>query len=113
MPNLFVYGTLRPGHTPQEIAHIVDQLTLIGEATVRAHLHDLGAYPGIVLDDAAAEVPGIILALPDDDSVLAALDAYEGFIPAHPEASLFRRVATTVTRTDGSPLTCWVYVYNR
>jgi gamma-glutamylcyclotransferase (GGCT)/AIG2-like uncharacterized protein YtfP len=113
MAVLFVYGTLRPGHAPREIAHVVDRLTLIGEGTVRARLYYFGDYPGIVLDDAAAKVPGILLALPDDDSVLAALDAYEGFIPTHPEANLFRRVLTTVMCNDGSPQTCWVYVYNQ
>jgi gamma-glutamylcyclotransferase (GGCT)/AIG2-like uncharacterized protein YtfP len=114
MPDLlFVYGTLRPGHAPREIAHLVDQLTLIGAGSVRAHLHDLGAYPGITLDDAAPAVPGVILSLPPDEALLAQLDDYEGYIPAHPEASLFRRVRTTVTLTDGTLATCWVYVYNR
>jgi len=114
---LFVYGTLRPGRAPAEIAAIVDRLTPVGEATVRAHLHDLGAYPGIVLpdenDDHADEVPGILLALPEDPDVLAQLDAYEGYIPAHPEISLFQRVQTTATHISGEPTHCWVYIYNR
>jgi gamma-glutamylcyclotransferase (GGCT)/AIG2-like uncharacterized protein YtfP len=110
---LFVYGTLRPGHAPSEIAHVVDQLTLIGEGTVHARLLDLGAYPGIILDEAAPDVPGVILSLPPDPAILAQLDAYEGFYPNAPEISLFRRVLTTVTLTNKSTLICWVYVYNR
>jgi gamma-glutamylcyclotransferase (GGCT)/AIG2-like uncharacterized protein YtfP len=110
---LFVYGTLRPGRAPAEIAAIVDLLKTAGDANVRGRLHDLGAYPGIVLDDDADEVPGVLLALPADPDVLARLDAYEGFIPAHPEISLFRRVRTTATRPGGEPTACWVYVYNR
>jgi gamma-glutamylcyclotransferase (GGCT)/AIG2-like uncharacterized protein YtfP len=110
---LFVYGTLRPGRAPAEIAALVDRLTPAGEATVRAHLHDLGAYPGIVLDANADEVPGVLLALPADPDILAQLDAYEGFIPAHPEISLFRRVKTTAIRPSGEANECWVYIYNR
>jgi len=110
---LFVYGTLRPGHAPAEIAAIVDRLKPVGEATVRARLHDLGAYPGIVLEASADVVPGVLLALPADPDILAQLDAYEGFIPAHPEISLFQRVKTTATRADGELTDCWVYVYNR
>jgi gamma-glutamylcyclotransferase (GGCT)/AIG2-like uncharacterized protein YtfP len=110
---LFVYGTLRPGSAPTEIAAIVARLTPVGEATVRGRLHDLGAYPGIVLDDDADEVSGVLLALPQDPDILAQLDAYEGFIPAHPEISLFRRVKTTATRPNGEPAPCWVYIYNR
>jgi len=111
--SLFVYGTLRPGHAPREIAHIVDQLTLIGDGTVRARLYDLGAYPGIILDEQAPAIPGVVLSLPPNEALLAQLDAYEGFISTHPEASLFRRVLTTVTLADGTLTTCWVYVYNR
>jgi gamma-glutamylcyclotransferase (GGCT)/AIG2-like uncharacterized protein YtfP len=110
---LFVYGTLRPGRAPAEIAAIVDLLTPVGEATVRAKLHDLGAYPGIILDDHADDVPGVLLALPADPDILAQLDAYEGYIPAHPEISLFRRVKTTATCTNGELTECWVYIYNR
>jgi gamma-glutamylcyclotransferase (GGCT)/AIG2-like uncharacterized protein YtfP len=110
---LFVYGTLRPGRAPAEIAAIVDLLTLVGEATLRGRLHDFGAYPGIVLDANADDVPGVLLALPEDPNVLARLDAYEGFMPAHPEISLFRRVKTAATRTGGEPTPCWVYLYNR
>lgn len=110
---LFVYGTLRPGRAPAEIAAVVDLLTPVGEATVRGRVHDLGAYPGIVLDEHADDVPGVLLALPEDPDVLAQLDAYEGFIPAHPEISLFRRVKSTATGTGGEPTPCWVYIYNR
>jgi gamma-glutamylcyclotransferase (GGCT)/AIG2-like uncharacterized protein YtfP len=113
MQILFVYGTLRPGHAPREIAAAVDQCTVIGIGTVRAHLYDLGNYPGIALDDTAPAVPGIILQLPEDATVLTQLDAYEGFYPNDPATSLFLRVTTTVTLADGSTTTCWVYVYNR
>jgi gamma-glutamylcyclotransferase (GGCT)/AIG2-like uncharacterized protein YtfP len=112
--HLFVYGTLRPGHAPAAIASEVRKLEEVGPAAIPGRLYDLGAYPGAVLDAAAeTHVDGTVLRLPADPSVLAALDAYEGFDPADREGSLFVRTATSVTLSGGKTLACWVYVYNR
>lgn len=108
---LFVYGTLRPGRAPREIAGTVSALQRIGDGTVRGRLFDLGAYPGIALDDKAGEVEGEVFDLPDE-ATLARLDAYEDYRPHDPEGSLFRRVKATVTFADGTRGLCWVYVYN-
>ena len=117
MPTLlFIYGTLHPDRAPAEIASAARRLQPHGRGTVRAHLHNLGAYPGIILadetDDAAPEIPGEVFLVPDD-STLAALDAYEDFRPDDPTNSLFLRTKALVTLNDGSPESCWVYVYNR
>jgi len=111
--HLFVYGTLRPGHAPPEIAATVRRLREVGRASVRGCVHDLGAYPGALLDDSAAtRIDGIVLRLTADASVLAALDAYEGFDPADVARSLFLRTRTVVTLRDGRRLACWIYVWN-
>jgi hypothetical protein len=47
---LFVYGTLQPGVAPREIADAVEELKVIGNATVRGVLYDLGEFPGAVLN---------------------------------------------------------------
>jgi len=109
---LFIYGTLHPDRAPAEIASAVRRLTSIGAATVRGRLLDLGAYPGVLLDTTAPVIPGELFLVPDDET-LAALDAYEDFRPASPEASLFLRVEAAATLPDGSSLNCWVYIYNR
>jgi gamma-glutamylcyclotransferase (GGCT)/AIG2-like uncharacterized protein YtfP len=109
---LFVYGTLRPGRAPREIADAVDTLQRIGEGTIRGRLYDLGAYPGVILDDAAPEVPGEVFVV-TDQRILDRLDIYEGFFPRDPAASLFLRVNAEVTFTGGEREFCWVYVYNR
>jgi gamma-glutamylcyclotransferase (GGCT)/AIG2-like uncharacterized protein YtfP len=111
--HLFVYGTLRPGHAPPEIAAAVRRLREVGGATVHGRVYDLGGYPGAVLDGSAATtIDGIVLRLTADASVLAALDAYEGFYPTDAARSLFLRTQTVVTLRDGRPLACWIYVWN-
>jgi len=122
---LFIYGTLHPDRAPREIAHVVRKLKHLGpatgKATIRGRLLDLGEYPGLLLEDdakpppdatACGNVPGDLFEVPDL-ATLAALDAYEDFHPEDPAASLFLRVEATATLSDGSPLRCWVYVYNQ
>jgi gamma-glutamylcyclotransferase (GGCT)/AIG2-like uncharacterized protein YtfP len=114
---LFVYGTLRPGHAPAEIADAVDRLQPVNAGWVRGRLLDLGDYPGIILESttdggAGSKVPGQVLLIPDE-ATLERLDWYEGYSPADPEGSLFRRVRAAVMLQDGSLLEdCWIYVYN-
>jgi gamma-glutamylcyclotransferase (GGCT)/AIG2-like uncharacterized protein YtfP len=111
---LFVYGTLRPGYAPAEIAATVALLRPVGRGSVRARLYQFADYPGAVLDAAAEPLAGEIFALPAEcEGALARLDAYEDFRPGAPAESLFLRVETPVAREDGSKLLCWVYVYNR
>jgi gamma-glutamylcyclotransferase (GGCT)/AIG2-like uncharacterized protein YtfP len=109
---LFIYGTLHPDRAPAEIADAARRLTSIGPATICARLYNLGAYPGAVLDEAAPPIPGELFAVPDD-ATLARLDWYEDYRPGDPDSSLYLRVQTTATLSDGSQRTCWVYVYNR
>ena len=108
---LFIYGTLHPDRAPAEIAPYARRLTSLGPATIRGKLYNLGAYPGIILDETAPEVPGELFTVPDA-ATLAALDAYEDYRPNDPASSLFLRVEATATLPNGSQLTCWVYVYN-
>jgi gamma-glutamylcyclotransferase (GGCT)/AIG2-like uncharacterized protein YtfP len=111
---LFVYGTLRPGYAPAEIADVVAALKPVGDGTIRGRLYNLGDYPGVVLDDKANEqIQGEVFDLPPDPALLARLDEYEEFYPQDPDGSLFMRLQTTVTLRNGSREKCWVYVYNR
>ena len=111
---LFVYGTLRPGHAPEEISDVVAKLKPLGPGTIRGRLYDFGDYPGIILDgQATAKVTGEVFDLPQDPSIIARLDEYEEYHPKNPAKSLFKRLRTTVTLTDGSRKRCWVYVYNQ
>jgi gamma-glutamylcyclotransferase (GGCT)/AIG2-like uncharacterized protein YtfP len=111
---LFSYGTLQPGRAPAEIAPLVAKLRALGEGAVRGVLYDLGDYPGTLLDSSAeGTIAGSVLELPEDESILAELDEYEGFDPGAPGQSLFVRVPHPVTLASGGTLVCWIYVYNR
>jgi gamma-glutamylcyclotransferase (GGCT)/AIG2-like uncharacterized protein YtfP len=110
---LFVYGTLRPGHAPAELAHFVAALNPIGKGSVRGHLLDLGDYPGAILEQNGASIPGTVFEIPSGTTLLSRLDAYEEFYPSNPEKSLFLRERTNVKMEDGSTRECWIYTYNR
>jgi gamma-glutamylcyclotransferase (GGCT)/AIG2-like uncharacterized protein YtfP len=110
---LFTYGTLQPGLAPDEIAPAVTKLHPIGPASVPGVLYHLGDYPGAILDPLTSKrILGTIYQLPDDSSILAKLDHYEGFDPESPESSLFLRTRTAAVLQDSRTLSCWIYVYN-
>lgn len=110
---LFVYGTLLPGHAPDEVAEYVDTLIPIGKGMVRGRLLSLGQYPGAVLEESGSTIQGTVFEIPADQAVLSQLDAYEEFYPSNPEKSLFLRERTKVRMEDGSTRECWIYTYNR
>ena len=111
---LFTYGTLQPGCAAAEIRPVVKQLTVVGAGYVGGRLYDLGDYPGAVLDGASNErVFGTVFELPDDPSVLRALDEYEGFDAGTPDQSLFLRVLCPATLETGAIVEAWAYVYPR
>lgn len=102
--HLFAYGTLKPGLAPPEIAALTARLRPVGAGRVRGVLYDLGPYPGVVLDpEAETWVWGAVLALPEGDSLLEALDRYEG--------REFQRKVCEVELAGGSRLRCWVYEF--
>jgi gamma-glutamylcyclotransferase (GGCT)/AIG2-like uncharacterized protein YtfP len=110
---LFVYGTLRPRMAPPRLAHVMKEMRYMGKGSTPGRLYDLDAYPGAILDpDCNTEIKGEIFQLPEDDIMLAAMDAYEGFDARYPESSLFVRCKCRVTLKDESNLICWIYVYN-
>jgi putative glutamine amidotransferase len=111
---LFVYGTLTPGHAPACVADLVARFSVVGPATVHGTLHDFTAYPGLVLGGTGS-VQGTLVRVPAEhgDTLWRRLDAYEGFDPADPQGSLFRRVAATATLADGRVVDCQTYVFGQ
>lgn len=110
---LFVYGTLLPGAAPAEIAEAASQLRVVGRASVKGSLYDLGDFPGAILEVASGRrIAGTVFALPENPSVLRALDDYEEFNPAPVAESQFLRVRAMAELDSGAALECWIYVYN-
>lgn len=102
-----VYGTLRLERVRRGlgVAAMVDPR---GRCLLPGRLHDLGAYPGLMLDrdgEVVAELLAVV-----DDAALGVLDGYEGYRPDDPDGSLFRRVALQCL---DAPLVAWCYLYNR
>ena len=107
---VFFYGTLMSGFKRPGRQRLDSKLTPIGRASIQAALYDVGLYPAAV-PATDASVQGELHRM-SDDSVLHELDEIEGFRPEQPDASLYRRLETPVTLTDGRTATAWTYFYN-
>ena len=83
-------------------------LAPVGPGAMRGALVSLGPYPGMI-GDGRGLVRGTVFRV-RDPAVFRRLDDYEGFDPARPEASLYRRVRV---RLAGRQALAWVYVERR
>ena len=106
---LFAYGTLMPDCVPPQMQDACQGMELVGHATVRGILYDLGPFPGVV--DGEGTVRGVLLRVPP--GAWDQLDRYEACPgPDHPDG-LFHRVKTRATTEDGQDMECWLYIYAR
>jgi gamma-glutamylcyclotransferase (GGCT)/AIG2-like uncharacterized protein YtfP len=97
--HLFVYGTLRRGCENEFARRLSEQGHFVGVARVPGRLYDLGHYPGArpANDSVAGEIFYV------DESLLAALDDYEG--------SEFERAIVSAQMDGARTLECWIYWY--
>ena len=109
---LFVYGTLRrrAGHPMHRLLR--HHARYLGEGQVQGRLHDLGGYPGLVLDPRAPAVEGEIYAIANPRPLFRQLDDYEGCSPRHRRPHEYRRILAPVEGPDGTPLQAWLYEYD-
>lgn len=99
---VFVYGTLRRGGARAMSIRFPDS-KFIADAKVGGSLYDLGAYPGLLLDESDSSVVGEVYEV--DDEVLKRLDDFEA-------SSRYRRKQVEISLGDHRRL-CWVYVPER
>ncbi|MFM0740966.1 gamma-glutamylcyclotransferase [Paraburkholderia xenovorans] len=108
MQTVFVYGTLRAGEvndiSEAAARNEIDAPNLLGSATVRGHLFDFGAYPGLVVDEAGVDVIGDVYEI--DDRLVAVLDEIEAVYPGVEDRFLARDV---MLKVDGNVVNCRFY----
>jgi gamma-glutamylcyclotransferase (GGCT)/AIG2-like uncharacterized protein YtfP len=71
---VFVYGTLRRGDA-RSMSIRFPSSKFITDATVRGSLYDLGAYPGLLLNESDSPVTGEVYEV--DEETLKRLDEFE------------------------------------
>jgi gamma-glutamylcyclotransferase (GGCT)/AIG2-like uncharacterized protein YtfP len=108
---VFFYGTLMTGFRRPGRERIDPKLRPEGRGWIHAALFDLGIYPAAI-PAPDGQVWGEVHGMTDPDWVLRELDEIEGYRSDEPDTSLYRRVETPVTFTDGRVETVWVYFYN-
>lgn len=96
---VFVYGSLRSGDAGAMSIRFPNS-KFIAEAQVSGSLYDLGAYPGLLLDESKSLVSGEVYEV--DDELLNELDDFEA-------SSSYGRKQVEIT-LDTDRKRCWVYV---
>ena len=95
---VFVYGSLRRGGAGAMSIRFPDA-KFIAEAKVSGSLYDLGAYPGLLLNESKSLVTGEVYEV--DDETLNQLDDFEA-------SSHYRRKGVEIPLCGQRKL-CWVY----
>ena len=96
---VFVYGTLRRGDAHSRSIRFPNA-QFISDAKVSGSLYDLGAYPGLLLNESNSFVVGEVYEV--DDEILNKLDDYEA------SSHYWRKQVETSVGTR--KLMCWIYV---
>eukprot|EP00611_Tribonema_gayanum_P023524 TRINITY_DN4966_c0_g1_i1.p1 TRINITY_DN4966_c0_g1~~TRINITY_DN4966_c0_g1_i1.p1 ORF type:complete len:159 (-),score=4.44 TRINITY_DN4966_c0_g1_i1:90-518(-) len=111
---LFVYGSLRSGFQHPAYAYISRYFSLMGTATVRGELYDMGEYPAAIPSGEEKLITGELYAIQKAEEfswAIGQLDDYEGINGEPDEPQLYRRDKTTVF-LNGQPIEAWIYWFN-
>ena len=96
---VFVYGTLRRGDA-RAMSIRFPKAKFIADAKVSGSLYDLGAYPGLLLNESNSLVVGEVYEV--DDELLNQLDDFEA-------SSNYWRKQVEISLDSHSRM-CWIYV---
>lgn len=110
---IFVYGTLRPGASSYERL-LAGRTQKEQPAWMRGLLFWVKEENYPYLTEGPGRVRGELIDLQPEDyeALLAALDRFEDYHPARPQASLYLRRPAEVTLANGETRPAWVYVWN-
>ena len=98
---VFVYGTLRRG-SARAMSIRFPNSNFIADAKVSGSLYDLGAYPGLLLNEPNSLVIGEVYEV--DDEILNQLDEFEA-------ASYYLRKQVEIS-LGNRKRACWIYEPN-
>lgn len=112
---ILVYGTLRKGERADLSSGFYSYgVDYLDKDKINGRLYHLGAFPGVKLDEPRTEfqkkepvITGEVFRI-RDQSIVAILDAYEGYRSADPDSGLYNR--HQVMTAEGRKV--WVYTYN-
>ncbi len=96
---IFIYGSLRRGAARSMFVRFPNAKFIAG-AKVSGSLYDLGAYPGLLLNESSSLVVGEVYEV--DDELLDKLDDFEAL-------SDYRRKQVEIS-LDNQRRKCWIYV---
>ena len=102
-----VYGTLRAGAV-NDIARLRGGMVITGRTTLMGTLHDLGWYPGLVLQGTQQVLAEVY---PLDAALEQVLDGYEGIWPQDTGEYTKRTLTVPVALTGGGTQMLAVLVY--
>jgi len=109
---LFVYGTLRQGHSNPMAVYLSQHAEYVTDGWFQGQLYQISFYPGAVASEQAHHsVYGEVYRL-RDKAVLEVLDDYEECSPRHASPTEYQRISTRIQALDGAVLeSVWIYVY--
>lgn len=113
--HLFVYGSLLSGFQLSSYEYIRRYFHLIGEATVKGTMYDLGTHPVVVNTDTGRFIKGELYEIRNTAEfsfALAQLDDYEGLHPEEGQEVFYSREITDVFIGD-KVVNAWIYWYDR
>lgn len=109
--NLFVYGSLRSGFHHDAYKYMAQYFNLVGAATVKGVLYDMGEYPVALPTQEEKFIQGELYSItnPAEFSyIIGQLDDYEGLYVEEGETALYKREETTAY-CNGQQCTAWIY----
>jgi len=111
---LFVYGSLRSGFRNPAYQYLARYFRLLGDATVKGKLYDMGPYAAAVATEGDRFIHGELYEINEPlefDWAIAQLDDYEGVNVEAGEVPLYKR-ETAAAYLNGEERKTWIYWFN-
>ncbi len=112
--HLFVYGSLRSGFHSPAYEYISRFFVLVGNASAKGKLIDMGSYPAGIPSADESVITGELYRIRHENEfswAIGQLDDYEGVAVEPDEIQLYRREITTASCNE-QLINAWIYWYN-